>query len=69
MPILKDILRQMDIAVVECPSYEADDILGTLSRRAEQAGLEVLLVTGDRDALPRRSAPSSKRRHRARITG
>ena len=51
MPILKDILRQMDIAVVECPSYEADDILGTLSRRAEQAGLEVLLVTGDRDAL------------------
>ncbi len=51
MPILKDILRQMNIAVVECPSYEADDILGTLSRRGEQAGLEVLLVTGDRDAL------------------
>ncbi len=51
MPILKDILREMDIAVVECPSYEADDILGTLSRRAEQAGLDVLLVTGDRDAL------------------
>ena len=51
MPILKDILRQMDIAVVECPSYEADDILGTLSRRAENAGLNVLLVTGDRDAL------------------
>ena len=51
MPILKDILRQMGIAVVECPSYEADDILGTLSRRAEQAGLDVLLVTGDRDAL------------------
>ena len=51
MPILKDILRQMDIAVVECPSYEADDILGTLSRRGEQAGLDVLLVTGDRDAL------------------
>ncbi len=51
MPLLKDILRQMGIAVVECPSYEADDILGTLSRRAEQAGLDVLLVTGDRDAL------------------
>ena len=51
MPILKDILRQMGIAVVECPSYEADDILGTLSRRAEQSGLDVLLVTGDRDAL------------------
>ena len=51
MPLLKDILRQMHIAVVECPSYEADDILGTLSRRGEQAGLDVLLVTGDRDAL------------------
>ena len=51
MPILKDILRHMGIAVVECPSYEADDILGTLSRRGEQAGLDVLLVTGDRDAL------------------
>ena len=51
MPILKDILREMSIAVVECPSYEADDILGTLSRRAEQTGLDVLLVTGDRDAL------------------
>lgn len=51
MPILKDILREMHIAVVECPSYEADDILGTLSRRAEAAGLDVLLVTGDRDAL------------------
>lgn len=51
MPILKDILRRMGVAVVECPSYEADDILGTLSRRGEQAGLDVLLVTGDRDAL------------------
>ncbi|MBQ6891884.1 MAG: DNA polymerase I, partial [Clostridia bacterium] len=51
MPILKDILREMGIAVVECPSYEADDILGTLSRRAERAGLNALLVTGDRDAL------------------
>jgi len=51
MPILKDILRKMGIAVVECPSYEADDILGTLSRRGEAAGLDVLLVTGDRDAL------------------
>ncbi len=51
MPILKDLLREMDIAVVECSSYEADDILGTLSRRAEKAGLDVLLVTGDRDAL------------------
>ena len=51
MPILKDILREMGIAVVECPSFEADDILGTLSRKAEQAGLSALLVTGDRDAL------------------
>ena len=51
MPLIQEILRAMGIAVLTCPSYEADDILGTLSRRGEQAGLDVLLVTGDRDAL------------------
>ena len=48
---IKDLLRKMDIAVCECEGYEADDILGTLSRRAEKEGMEVLLVTGDKDAL------------------
>lgn len=51
MPILKEILKKMDIEVLECPAYEADDILGTLARKGEGEGLSVLLVTGDRDAL------------------
>jgi len=50
-PLLKEILSEMQIAVIECPRFEADDILGTMSRRSEAEGLDVLLVTGDRDAL------------------
>ena len=50
-PMLQDILRAMGIAVCECERFEADDILGTASRMAEGAGVDTLLVTGDRDAL------------------
>lgn len=50
-PLLKEILTEMKITVCECPRYEADDILGTMSRRCEAEGIDVLLVTGDRDAL------------------
>ena len=50
-PLLKEILHAMGIAVLECPGYEADDILGTYARRAEAEGLDALIVTGDRDAL------------------
>jgi len=50
-PVLKELLTEMNIAVIECPQYEADDILGTMSLRGEEQGLNVLLVTGDRDAL------------------
>ena len=48
---LKTILRKMGVRVIECPHYEADDILGTFSRRAMAEGVETLLVTGDRDSL------------------
>lgn len=50
-PVLKQILCQMGIAVVECPGYEADDIIGTYARMAEREGKTSLIVTGDRDAL------------------
>lgn len=50
-PLLQEILRAMGIAVCECERYEADDILGTAARMAEEAGVSTLLVTGDRDAL------------------
>lgn len=51
MPLIKDILKAMNISVLEIEGYEADDILGTLSKYGENNGIEVLLLTGDRDAL------------------
>lgn len=49
--LIKDILRAMNICIMECPGYEADDILGTVSRICDAKGLRTLIVTGDRDAL------------------
>ncbi len=51
MPVLKDLLEAMKIKVVTLEGYEADDILGTLAKRAEAEGMEVSLVSGDRDLL------------------
>ncbi len=51
MPILKNILNAMNITIIEKEGYEADDILGTLSVIGEKQGLEVILLTGDRDAF------------------
>ena len=48
-PMVKDLLRALDVPVCECEGWEGDDILGTLARRGEQAGYEMLLFTGDRD--------------------
>ncbi|PKQ14897.1 MAG: hypothetical protein CVT67_11980 [Actinobacteria bacterium HGW-Actinobacteria-7] len=50
-PMMKELLGALDVPVVELDGWEGDDILGTLARRGEAAGLEVLLVTGDRDAF------------------
>ena len=50
-PLLQELLKKMGIAVIECERFEADDILGTFSRRAQKEGVDSLLVTGDRDAL------------------
>lgn len=51
VPYLKKLLTAMGITTVEKGGYEADDILGTLARRGEKAGMEVTLVSGDRDLL------------------
>ncbi len=48
-PMVKDLLRALDVPVVECPGWEGDDILGTLAVRGEAEGYEMLLFTGDRD--------------------
>ena len=51
VPVLQDVLAAMQIKVVKKGGYEADDILGTLAKRAELDGAEVTLVSGDRDLL------------------
>lgn len=49
--LTKEALRAMGVAVLERQGFEADDILGTLARMSREAGMEALLVTGDRDSL------------------
>ncbi len=51
IPYIKEILAGYRIPMLEFPGYEADDIIGTLAAQAEQAGLQTVIVTGDRDAL------------------
>jgi DNA polymerase I len=48
--ITKELLAAMNVPVVECEGWEGDDLLGTFAQRAEEAGMRVLLFTGDRDA-------------------
>jgi DNA polymerase-1 len=48
--ITKELLAAMNVPVVECEGWEGDDLLGTFALRGEQAGMRVLLFTGDRDA-------------------
>ena len=50
-PVIRDLLERMGLRIVECEGFEADDILGTLSRQCEEMGMEALLVTGDRDSF------------------
>ena len=51
MPVLKDVLDAMDIPRYELAGYEADDLIGTISRKSEAAGWECVVVTGDKDSL------------------
>ena len=51
VPLMKEMLKAMGVTVVEKGGYEADDILGTIAKRSEAEGLEVSVVSGDRDLL------------------
>lgn len=51
MPIIKEVLQNMNITIIEKEGYEADDVLGTLSKRGEKEGLEVTILSGDRDTF------------------
>ena len=51
VPLIKKLLVCMGITVIESPGFEADDILGTMSRMGEKEGYQVVLLSGDRDLL------------------
>lgn len=51
VPVVKEVLKAMHVNIVELEGYEADDVLGTLARKGEEAGLLVSVVSGDRDLL------------------
>ena len=51
VPVMKQMLQAMGVCIVEKAGLEADDILGTIAKRGEREGMEVALVSGDRDLL------------------
>lgn len=51
MPVIKRILRALGVPVIELEGYEADDIIGTLSRAAVDSGADCVISTGDRDSF------------------
>ncbi|MBR4860724.1 MAG: DNA polymerase I [Firmicutes bacterium] len=51
MPLMKEVLHAMNIETLELEGFEADDIIGTVAREAEELGMEPLIITGDKDAL------------------
>lgn len=51
VPLLKDVLKAMGVELAELEGYEADDILGTIAGRCESQGMDVTIVSGDRDIL------------------
>lgn len=51
IPYIKKIISAFNITMIEIPGYEADDVLGTISKRAASQGNEVFIVTGDKDML------------------
>lgn len=51
VPLIKDILRSMNINIVELEGYEADDLLGTIAKKCSSDGMDVVIISGDRDLL------------------
>ena len=51
MPVMKDVLRAMNIPIYACQGWEADDVIGTIAKRCSEGGWDCVVVTGDRDSL------------------
>ena len=51
IPVIQDVLKSMHVPILTKAGYEADDLLGTVAKRAQSQGVEVTIVSGDRDLL------------------
>lgn len=51
LPLIKEVLQSLNCACIEKPGYEADDLIGTVSRLCEERGIECQILTGDKDDL------------------
>ena len=51
VPVIKEVIHAMGVKTIECAGLEADDLIGTLSNRCENEGMEVTVISGDRDLL------------------
>ena len=51
MPVMKDVLRAMNIPIYECQGWEADDVIGTVGKICSNNDWECVIITGDRDSL------------------
>ena len=51
VPVIKEVLHALGVKTIECAGLEADDLIGTLSNRCENEGMEVTVISGDRDLL------------------
>ena len=51
VPLIKEVLQAMGVTIISQEGYEADDLLGTIARRSEAKGMDVTIVSGDRDLL------------------
>lgn len=51
VPVMKEVLQAMGVKIIEQAGLEADDLLGTISKRCEKEGMEVVIISGDRDLL------------------
>ncbi len=60
MPLIREVLETLQVPMIQIEGVEADDVIATLATRAAEAGVDVLVVTGDRDAFQLVSDPHIK---------
>ncbi len=69
VPLIKEVLEAMGVTIVEKEGYEADDLLGTIANIAQSQGLEVSVISGDRDLLQLASDQIQIRIPKTKMTG